>query len=75
MPMLDCAVVEVKQPKIKALIDTTELGLKHGSEFEKIAILGNQHWQKMAAKIGFWFVAGEINYFDNENAAITWLHN
>jgi hypothetical protein len=87
-PMLDSALAEVKQPKIKALIDGSELegwelraawddfklGLKHGRQFEKIAIVGNKNWQKMSAKLGSWFVSGDIEYFDNDDAAIMWLN-
>lgn len=57
-PMIDSALAEVKDPKVKALIDGTELegwearaawddfklGLKHGNEFEKVAIFGNNKW-------------------------------
>jgi len=88
-PMIDSALAEVKQPKIKALIDGTELegwelraawddfklGLKHGNQFEKIAIYGKKSWQKMAATIGSWFISGEVKYFENEDSAIEWLSN
>ena len=87
-PMLDSALAEVKQPKVKMFIDGTELegwetraawddlkiGLKHGNEFEKIAIYGNKKWQEMSAKIGRWFLSGEVKYFEDENEAITWLN-
>ncbi|CAA0080872.1 Uncharacterised protein [Zhongshania aliphaticivorans] len=87
-PLIDSALAEVKNPKVKALIDGTELdgwdaraawddfkiGLKHGNEFEKISIYGNKKWQQLAAKVGAWFVAGEIKYFDNEVDAISWLN-
>jgi hypothetical protein len=86
-PMIDAALSGVKQPEIKALIDGTELegwepraawddfklGLKHGNEFVKIAIYGNKGWQEIAAKVGSWFVAGEMKYFENEAAALEWL--
>ena len=86
-PMIDSALNGVKNPKIKVLFDGTEmegwelraawddfkLGLKHGSEFEKIAIYGNRNWQEITAKIGTWFMSGEIKYFDNCDEAITWL--
>ncbi len=88
-PMIDSALAEVKEPKVRAFIDITELkgwearaawddfklGLKHGNEFEKVAILGNKKWQEISAKIGTWFIAGEIKYFENENDAISWLNN
>ena len=87
-PMLDSALAEVKQPKVKMFIDGTELegwetraawddlkiGLKHGNEFEKIAIYGNKKWQETTAKIGRWFLSGEVKYFEDENEAITWLN-
>jgi len=87
-PMIDSALAEVKQPKVKMFIDGTELegwetraawddlkiGLKHGNEFEKIAIYGNKKWQEMSAKIGRWFLSGEVKYFEDENEAITWLN-
>ena len=86
-PMIDSALAEVKQPKVKVLIDGTELegwelraawddfkiGLKHGNEFEKIAIYGNKNWQEIAAKVGTWFVSGEVKYFENYDEALAWL--
>jgi len=86
-PLLDAALGEVKDPQVNALIDGTELdgwearalwddfkvGLKHGNQFVKIAIFGNKKWQEMAAKVGNWFMAGEIQFFDDREAALKWL--
>lgn len=86
-PMIDSALAGVKNPTIKALIDGTELqgwepraawddfklGLKHGQEFEKIAIVGNKKWQQVSAKIGDWFTRGAVQYFEDEGEAIEWL--
>ncbi|MDH2432592.1 STAS/SEC14 domain-containing protein [Pokkaliibacter sp. MBI-7] len=86
-PMVDSALAQVPSPRVKALFDATELlgwelraawddlrlGLKHGSEFEKVAIYGNRHWQEVAAKIGSWFVGGEVRYFENLQQALSWL--
>jgi hypothetical protein len=77
----------VKDPKINALSDITELdgwearaawdefriGLKHGSAFERIALFGNRPWQEWMAKIGAWFVSGEVRFFDRRAAAEDWL--
>jgi hypothetical protein len=85
--MLDSALGEVKEPKVRALIDGTEmegrelrapwddlkLGLKHGNEFEKIAIFGNKGWQEIAAKIGGWFISEEARYFEQEADSLAWL--
>jgi len=87
-PMIDSALEGVKDPKVKVLIDGTELdgwelraawddfklGLKHGNEFDKIAIYGNKRWQEMAARVGSWFVSGEARYFDDYDAAVVWLN-
>lgn len=86
-PMIDSALSEVKNPKVKVFIDGTELdgwearaawddfklGLKHNNEFEKIAIYGNKKWQQMSAKVGSWFVSGEVKYFEDEGDALSWL--
>jgi len=86
-PMIDAALEGVKDPKIKVFVDGTELegwelraawddfklGLKHGSEFERIAIVGNKKWQEYSAKIGTWFISGEVEYFESESDALTWL--
>jgi len=88
-PMIDNALVGVTDAKIKALIDITQLegwelraawddfklGLKHGSEFEKIAIYGNKKWQEYISKISSWFISGEVEFFENEEDAIQWLKN
>jgi hypothetical protein len=87
-PLIDASLEGIKHPKIKALFDATEfdgwelraawddfkIGLKHGSEFVKIAIYGNRDWQEMASKIGSWFIGGEMKYFENEKEALSWLN-
>jgi len=87
-PMLESALAEVTSPSVNALIDGTELegwearaawddlklGLKHGSEFKKIAIVGNRKWQERLSKVGSWFISGEIKYFESEADAVDWLN-
>ena len=86
-PMIDAALDGIEDPKIKAYIDGSEfegwelraawddlkLGLKRGGEFEKIAIFGNKKWQEYSAKVGSWFISGEVKYFENEDGALNWL--
>ena len=86
-PMIDSALESVTDPKVKALIDATNLegwelraawddfkiGLKHGSEFKKVAIVGNRNWQEIAAKVGNWFISGEAKYFEDLEPAVEWL--
>ncbi|GGP91838.1 STAS/SEC14 domain-containing protein [Shewanella ulleungensis] len=86
-PMLEGALSQVEQPKISLLLDATELegwdlraawddlqlGLKHQSEFERVAIWGNKGWQEWATKMGSWFISGEMRYFEDQNDALKWL--
>jgi len=86
-PMLNAAANEVENPQIRVLFDATEfdgwelhaawddfrLGLKHGSEFGKIAIYGSHRWQEWAAKIGSWFISGDIKSFADYDSAMAWL--
>lgn len=88
VPMLESAIAGIQHPEIRALIDATELegwelraawddlklGLKHGREFTKIAIVGNKNWQKYASQIGSWFISGEVKYFENMEEARHWVY-
>ena len=86
-PMIDSALAGIKSPRIKVLVDGSELegwelraawddfklGLKHGGEFDKVAIFGNKKWQEYSAKIGSWFISGEVKYFEDLNEALSWI--
>jgi len=86
-PLIDSALNGIKEPEINVLIDGTELegwelraawddfklGLKHNNQFKKIAIYGNKNWQEITAKIGAWFISGEIQYFEDCEKALNWL--
>lgn len=86
-PMIDSALEGVDRPSIKAFVDARELegwearaawddfkiGVKHGRYFDRTALLGNKKWQEVGAKIGGWFTGGEVKFFDDEDAALTWL--
>lgn len=87
-PMIDSALSAVKNPRVKVLFDGTEmegwelraawddfkLGLRHGSEFQKIAIYGNKGWLEIIAKVGAWFISGEVKYYENADDALAWLN-
>jgi len=85
--MIDSALEGITEPKVNVLFDGTELegwevraawddfkfGLKHDNEFSKIAFVGNKKWQELAAKVGRWFMTGEIKYFEEISDALDWL--
>ena len=86
-PMIDSALLTVKDAKVNVVIDVTELegwelraawddlklGLRHDNDFDKIAIFGNKNWQEKATKVVAWFASGEIKYFNDQQDALTWL--
>ncbi len=88
-PLVDSAMEAIRDARVKVLFDASELegwelraawddfkfGLKHGNEFEKIAIYGNQQWLEKTAKIASWFVSGEVRYFENLGEAFDWLND
>ncbi|PCH85160.1 MAG: STAS/SEC14 domain-containing protein [Piscirickettsiaceae bacterium] len=87
VPMLESAINNVAQPEINVLFDGSEfqgwelraawddlkLGLKHGREFKKVAIYGNDKWLEITAKVGRWFISGKVKYFNNLDDALGWL--
>lgn len=87
IPLLDNAVAGVDGAHIKLLVecrdfegwelraawDDFKLGLKHGREFKKIAIVGDKPWEKAIARVGSWFIGGEMKFFEDRRQAIQWL--
>ena len=87
-PVIESALKGVEQPHIDVFLDASEmlgwelraawddfkLGLKHGREFRRVAIYGHESWQETLAKIGSWFISGEIRFFREAGAALNWLH-
>ena len=86
-PMIDSALEGIKEPIVDVFIDGSELegwelraawddlklGLKHGREFNKVAIYGHKKWQEVASKVGSWFVSGEVRFFEDAETAMSWL--
>ncbi len=89
VPMIDSALDGVKDPEINVFVDATQLegwalraawddlllGFKHGGKFNKTAIVGNKQWQAVGAKIGSWFISGQVKYFEHEREALQWLRD
>lgn len=86
-PVIDEALKTINTPKVRVLVDMTDFegwefraawddfkfGLSHGSDFERIALYGHQDWQLSAAKVGSWFIGGEIRSFEDHDDAVHWL--
>ena len=86
-PMIESALEGVDHPRINAFFDATQLegwelraawddlklGLRHGRQFERIAILGNQRWLSLAKTLAGWFTSGEVRVFEDEETAFRWM--
>ncbi|UTM59259.1 STAS/SEC14 domain-containing protein [Photobacterium sp. CCB-ST2H9] len=86
-PLIDEALAGVEHPKVnvyfdgsefegwelKAAWDDLKLGLKHGKKFHRIAIYGDKKWIDVMAKVGSWFISGEVKCFDTPVDALAWL--
>jgi hypothetical protein len=89
IPMIENALVGIKEPKIKVLVDAREFdgwelraawddlkfGLKHNKEFTKLAFVGDKSWEAYSIKISNWFMSGEMQYFENMDEATAWLND
>ncbi|GAA5443019.1 hypothetical protein Misp06_01195 [Microbulbifer sp. NBRC 101763] len=87
VPMLNSALEGVEHPKIDCLMDASELqgwepraawddfklGMAHGRQFNRIAVISDKRWMKVAGKVGSWFIGGEYKVFENEADAMAWL--
>ncbi|WP_299594845.1 STAS/SEC14 domain-containing protein [uncultured Microbulbifer sp.] len=87
VPMLESAIAGMEHPTIDVMMDMRELqgweiraawddlklGVKHGRQFHKVAMVGNKSWQETAAKIGSWFIGGEARFFEDKAPALAWL--
>ncbi len=88
IPVVENALVGVKDPRIKVLVDAREFegwdvraawddlkfGLKHNKEFTKLAFVGNKEWESYSIKISNWFMSGEMRYFEDVAHAVSWLN-
>jgi len=58
---------------IRAKLDNLKLEFKQGKKLDKVAVLGAEKSEKSKSKIEGWLVSGDVEYFDSELKAVTWL--
>ena len=87
IPMLTQAITAMPNVKVNMLLDATEFegweleaawdDFKFGMEFKdtflKIAIVGTKKWQEYLAKMGDWFMDGEVKFFYDLEEAKSWI--
>lgn len=87
IPMMNSTVKSIPNAKVNMLLDATEFegweaqaawddfkfGMEYKDIFLKIAIVGTKTWQEYAAKMGDWFMHGEVKFFYDLNEAKNWI--
>jgi hypothetical protein len=49
--------------------DDLQFDLKHGAQVERVAMVGEEKWQKWISKLGALFAETNVRYFDESNLA------
>lgn len=57
---------------LHAAWDDLKLGVTHYSDFERMAMVGENKWEEWMAKLGKPFAKGEIRYFDAHEIEEAW---
>lgn len=57
----------------KAAWQDLKMGLEHNQDFLRIAIVGETFLEKIISEIGDLFIKSEVEHFDDETDALTWL--
>jgi hypothetical protein len=87
IPMLTSSIEGITEPEVRVLIDATDFkgwelraawddikfGMEYRQIFSKIAIVGTNTIETYAAKIGGWFIDGDMKFFESLDNAYDWL--
>jgi len=87
IPMMEMSIKSIPNAKVNMLLDATEFegweaqaawddfkfGMEYKDIFLKIAIVGTKTWQEYMAKMGDWFMHGEVKFFYDLNEAQNWI--
>jgi hypothetical protein len=57
---------------MKAAWDDLKFGLRHYSDFERIAMVGDRKWEAWMANLCKPFTKAKVRYFDSSEAAAAW---
>jgi len=59
--------------ELKAMIDDASFGIKHLSDFDRVAVIGKKKWEEVAIKTWNFLTKSEVKYFKNREKALKWL--
>jgi len=58
----------------KAAWEDMKIGFKHRDDFLRIAIVGDNPWEKLMVGFGDLFMDAKVKYFEDESNALKWVH-
>jgi len=87
IPMIEQAMKSIPNVKVNMLLnaldfqgweleaawDDFKFGMEYKDTFLKIAIVGREKWQEYIAKMGDWFMHGEVKFFYELDDAKEWI--
>jgi len=87
VPMIDSALKETQGLEVDLLIDMRgfrgweflagwddlKFGIKHGNDFDKMAIVGNKKWEELSVKMMRHIMKGKSKFFKEREKALSWL--
>lgn len=85
--MMDTAVYSIQSANVSLLVDLSELksvsarcawkellhGLKIGSEFDRIAIVGQNRWHNFVINTLSWLISPNLKVFKGKQEATDWV--
>jgi len=63
---------EFKGMTPQAMFDDFILGIRHSHSFNYVAIVGNQKWEKWAAKVAGLIISADVQYFEENEFDAAW---
>lgn len=75
---LYCEIDNVSTITSEAIKEDLKFDIKHLTDFEKVAIIGERGWEKWLTKIGSVFTSAEVRYYEPQQKAeaMKWVtHN
>ncbi len=55
------------------LIEDLRFDVRHRHDISKAAVVGDRKWEEVGSKLAAPIFDGEVRFFEDEDAALTWL--
>ena len=87
IPLIEHCIAGIDEPHIRALVDLREMegwewraawddicfGMRRGSVFTHVAVVGHSRWLAFGTRLGSWLTPATCKYFEDVDEAVAWL--